>query len=463
MSGDKLIIQPLPEDPEADLASGRHALADIQERKEQLDDIQGTVDGLRQLDPDDPRVKELQAKLDAERSTLQKKEKELQQEQVRLSLGVKPNGYSQPGAFGNTVGLIVPKTESAPPGADSNPPVETETEEEAAYSDWAKENAQEWLGEYSEPMHTFSDTAMSMGGDVALAGGTVAGLGGAMIATGIGAPLGAALVVVGGAITVVSAVVTGVGAAVSGIAHAADAVAEAVEAGEEIDAFSPAVMWGAGVIENVVTKKADRVLGGGRGGGHVKKRPRGDPRCKLREHKDGCPSGGTPHHVVPDHVFHEKSSGRRYPGAPAYAQGLCICVTGRIKNTAPDGSSVKGIKRKGIDVSYIREVWSKLADHGKIHLLVDYHEARFAYMSPGPDGVTTLGRMEKAGASAVSKVTGCDRKDLEKQLREHHGRLGLQQNVLVRADPMGLLFKGNPPYEIMGKRNQGITIPRPRD
>ncbi|MDR1423467.1 MAG: hypothetical protein LBI92_02505 [Azoarcus sp.] len=459
MSEDRLvIIQPSSEDPEADLAANRHALADVQERKEKLADIQGSIDALRQLDPDDPRVKEAQAKLDTAHSKLQEEEKALQQKQAQLSSGIKPNGYPQPGASGNTVGIVVPKTESAPPGADSNPPVEAETEEEEAYSDWAKENAQKWLGEYSEPMHTFSDTAMSVGGDVALVGGTVASLGGLLIATGIGAPLGAILVSAGGAIALVGAVATGIGAAASATAHAADAVADAVEAGEKIDMLSPALMWGVGVIENVVTKKADRVLGGGKGGGYVKRKEQPGPRCKLGEYKDGCPSGGTPHHVVPDHVFHEKGKlGRRYPGAPTHGQGLCICVTGKDKNTAPDGSQTKGIKRKGIDLRYIREVWNKLADHGKIHLLVDVHEARLAYMPPRPNGVTTLGKMEKAGASAASRVTGCNRHDLEDQLRAHHKKLGLEKSVLVRADPMGLLFEGNPPYGIMGKRDQIIN------
>lgn len=46
---------------------------------------------------------------------------------------VKPNSYPRPGPIGNTQGLILPATDVAPPGGNTNPPVAPETEREKGW------------------------------------------------------------------------------------------------------------------------------------------------------------------------------------------------------------------------------------------------------------------------------------------------------------------------------------------
>jgi hypothetical protein len=46
---------------------------------------------------------------------------------------VKPNNYPTPGPIGNTIGVIVPKTALAPPGGNTNPPIQPETPEEQSW------------------------------------------------------------------------------------------------------------------------------------------------------------------------------------------------------------------------------------------------------------------------------------------------------------------------------------------
>jgi hypothetical protein len=69
--------------------------------------------------------------------------------------------------------------------------------------------------------------------------------------------------------------------------------------------------------------------------------------------------------------------------------------------------------------------------------------------------IRTTGRFEWFGGHSLSAkaqtaalVTGCDPKDLEKQLRAHHEKHGLPENTRLRADPSG--FKSPPPGTQMG-------------
>jgi hypothetical protein len=94
-------------DPEADKIARALELADQQQRIEQLEKINKDL-----------------------------------QELVKLQQAeVKPNNYPKPGPSGNTVGLIIPKTESAPAGGDTNPPVQPETPQEKSL--WGK--ASPWV------------------------------------------------------------------------------------------------------------------------------------------------------------------------------------------------------------------------------------------------------------------------------------------------------------------------------
>ncbi|MET3140277.1 hypothetical protein AAKU61_004666, partial [Undibacterium sp. GrIS 1.2] len=154
-------------------------------------------------------------------------------------------------------------------------------------------------------------------------------------------------------------------------------------------------------------------------------------RCKLRPYKEGCPSG-TPHHVVPDHCFKQPGdNGAYYPGGIKHADGLCICVEGATKSTGSDGTPVKNKSKLNI-----KDVLSKLAEHGKIHALFDPLEEALGKLG-SPQGTAKLGQLEKTGAMVVGKVVGCDPQDLEKQLRSYHQSKGLDPSVSLRADPFG--------------------------
>ncbi|MET3120381.1 hypothetical protein AAKU64_004633, partial [Undibacterium sp. GrIS 1.8] len=152
-------------------------------------------------------------------------------------------------------------------------------------------------------------------------------------------------------------------------------------------------------------------------------------------------------HVVPDHCFKQPGdNGAYYPGGIKHADGLCICVEGATKSTGVNGQSVKKGKNS------ITNHFQALAQHGQIHLLMDAAEAALGALG-NPKGSSSLGNLEKAGASAAAKVSGCDEKELEKQLRDFHQSKGLSASTKFRADPFGKIT--NLDATIMGKSAQG--------
>ena len=56
-----------------------------------------------------------------------------------------------------------------------------------------------------------------------------------------------------------------------------------------------------------------------------------------------------------------------------------------------------------------------------------------------PKYTATLEDMEKAAAESISEVTGCDKKNLEDQMRKYHEDLGFTEpkKTLLRADSGG--------------------------
>jgi hypothetical protein len=208
-------------------------------------------------------------------------------------------------------------------------------------------------------------------------------------------------------------------------------------------------------------KKADVILDGKKtrrhgAGGRVDGRGKTGGHCQLKPYQSNhCPSGETPHHVVPDHVFREKgASGRRYPHTPAYGEGLTICLEGATKATAKGGGTIQRIRGQ------IRDYVNKLATHGRVHLRVDSREMRLG-LAGHPKGTTTLKQMEHAGAVAVARETGCDEKDIERQLRQYHSRppYALTGNERVRANPFGRGFD-DPPFGIMGRPDRDNVFTR---
>jgi hypothetical protein len=177
----------------------------------------------------------------------------------------------------------------------------------------------------------------------------------------------------------------------------------------------------------------------------------GDDQCQLRSYKDGCPGGLTPHHCVPDHCFKKPDSqgGGLYPGGLSHGDGLCVCVKGSTKSTGAAGGNVS---RKNF--SSDKKHFDALAEHGRIHKLFDKAEADLGKAGKPPNSAK-LGELEDAAAKVISQVTGCDEKDLKKQIRAHHQSRGLAPDHKFRADPFGR--KKAPPYSTMGSKTPGIS------
>jgi hypothetical protein len=174
--------------------------------------------------------------------------------------------------------------------------------------------------------------------------------------------------------------------------------------------------------------------------------PSNDDKCTLKPYKDGCPGGKTPHHCVPDHCFKEKGeSGNYYPGAVKHADGLCVCVEGSTKSKTPSG----GITRKK-DHASEEEFVAALAEHGRIHNKFDKLEKELGDKGD-PKNSASLGDLEDKAAEVIAEVTGCDKDNLKKQMRDYHKDKGLDKSTKLRADPFGR--KKNPPTSQMGISN----------
>ncbi|MDR1424182.1 MAG: hypothetical protein LBI92_06235 [Azoarcus sp.] len=383
---------------------------------------------------------------------------------------IRPNNYPEPGSPGNTLGVILPKTETFAGEEGSDPPVQPETEEEHLWDDFMKggeEGAQYYDENISEALHEFGGNATDVGGSIAMGGGAIAAAGAALSATGAGAVVGVPMAAVGAAVAAVGGGVAAAGVVVDALATGLDTLSEAIRSRESPDVIGAAITQAERTLNNLLFRKLDKLdkLSGkgkgkdGGGGGYVKKKkPNSDPLCKLKPYRKnkeqgGCPAGDSPHHVVPDHVFKEKGGGGSYyPGTPNHADGLTICLKGATKSTAADGNTRL---RKQDFRGRIREYFRQLAAHGRVHARLDSREIVLA-VKGSPFGTTTLREMEKAGARAIAKETGCDQKYLEKQLRDFHKGppYSLPPETRVRADPFGMF--SNPPFEMMGRPDKSV-------
>ena len=376
------------------------------------------------------------------------------------------NGGNNPGIYCTTQ---VPS--AVAPKGSTRAKVVPQTQEEESFLDKAKDSmrsvAKGYQDNVSQSLHDFAGRAMDKGGTIAAAGGGAALVGGGMIVTGIGAAPGAVIAAGGGTVAAVGGGVTAVGGIAETLATGADALASFVVSGKTPNAISTATAY----AERMVLNKVDRVVGlipGMKGKAKkavddakealeksTKKKPaassdnkkpgpagdgttvQGDGkdggRCKLRPYRElqgKCPGGGTPHHVVPDHCFKGTGSGAYYPGGIPHADGMSICVSGAGKFSKPDGKTTKRVGKP------LETFMGEVADHGKIHVLMDAAEEALG-QAGDPKHTATLGQLEKAGATTVGSVTGCDPADLERQLRDYHESKGLKKDSRWRADPFG--------------------------
>ena len=383
------------------------------------------------------------------------------------------NGGNNPGMYCTTQ---LPNLTPAAPGSAAARAAPQTAEEESMWEramDGARSLGKKYQENVSESLHGFAGDAMNKGGTIAAAGGGAALAGGAMALTGVGAAPGAVIAAGGGAVAAVGGGVATVGGVVETVATGADAAAAFLVNGRVPNVVGIATAY----AERMVMAKIERVtrlLPGvkreARGPeakaprvekkpdppaatSHGKPQPAGDGakvvgsgggggRCKLRKYREGCPCG-TPHHVIPDHCFKQPGrAGAYYAGAVEHADGLSICVTGSTKSCAADGTRIKRAKLSP------KEHFDQLAQHGKIHALMDLAESALG-QAGSPPHTASLGQLESAGARSVAQVTGCDESDLKSQLRAYHESKGLSPDVKLRADPFGNAKNLDP--KIMGK------------
>jgi len=189
---------------------------------------------------------------------------------------------------------------------------------------------------------------------------------------------------------------------------------------------------GANMASDVASNAAKRAddaptgTGAGRQNNHDGGKAKGKRnRCILHpRYPDLCKAlGMTGHHVVPDRAFRLgtrtgpgrrqitgiDSEGNEIPGL-SEADGLVICV----KGATPKPTN----------------------EHGKIHRIYDGIEKTIGQKTV-PRGTATLLELEAAGATAVSRVTGCNAAALAAQLRAYHQSKKMGPDFVVRADKTG--------------------------
>lgn len=179
----------------------------------------------------------------------------------------------------------------------------------------------------------------------------------------------------------------------------------------------------------------------------------GQDQCKLRPYKDKCPKPLTPHHCVPDHCFRapDRDGGGMYPGGVSHADGLCVCLSGATKSTAAAGGRIKKD-----DYPTEKKWFDALAEHGQVHSKFDKAESDLGAKGD-PANSAKLGELEDAAAEAIGDVTGCDKADLKKQMREFHQKKGLGPDTKLRADPFGQ--RAAPPANLMGSNATAGGMP----
>ena len=300
---------------------------------------------------------------------------------------IKPNAYTPPGPMGNTVGMIVPDTETSP-GANSAPAIVPTKKEESWWKRWG-----------SDVTHGVLDVV----GLIPVVGEIADGAS-ALIYVAEGDYVNAAISA--------AAMIPGAGMAATGAKYGKKVIGAVVESAAKKAEREAAERAAKELAKKKAEKEAAEAAANankGKKGGKDK----GNPRCILRPYKPDTCKPRTGHHVVPDRVFRTGSRGSAHPWGITEESGLVICV---------DGSNL-----------------SKSKEHGQIHAIYDPLE-RAAGLIGSPIGSAKLVALEAAGAFAAGKITGCNPLLLEAQLRAYHQANGLGMDAVVRADPSGKIL-----------------------
>jgi hypothetical protein len=263
----------------------------------------------------------------------------------------------------NTQGKYV----CAPPATatkatSANTPVKVE--EKPLYKKWA----QEYLDNYSEPIHSGAQKSMEYGGNVATAGLGTTGLGLGMSVTGIGAAAGVPIAAAGGVMTTAGGVTAAGGAIVDTVATGADGIAKWAVTGNSPSVIGVVKDMVVNAAENLIVKKAEKYLGpaakkvedklseyakplidkakdmvGTTVNGLIVKGVNILNNCGIKPYKDQkCPTGQQAHHIVPDYALRYGNRGQgekgvnRIPGMPSLDEGPSICLSGGSKEAGSD-------------------------------------------------------------------------------------------------------------------------------
>ena len=161
---------------------------------------------------------------------------------------IKPNSYPRPGATGNTTGIVYPQTDPGPPGGNTNPPVQPETEQEKGW----------WQRWGSTATHTVLDVAglvPGLGTVTSLVDAGIYAAEGDMVSAGVSAAM---------AVPIAGNIGRGGKLAVRGGKAVAEQAGKKA-AQEAAEAAAKAAKQGTKHAEKKVTQKA-----AGKEGGHVK-------------------------------------------------------------------------------------------------------------------------------------------------------------------------------------------------
>ncbi len=284
-----------------------------------------------------------------------------------------PNRETPPGPLGNAPGVIVPKTEPNLTGSNSAPPIKTETAEESSLLQKAGE-----LLEKGE-IQALNDAKDWVQGGVdqgvqALGGGALASGAGALIkgAVDIFFPTNVIDIVPGGKI-------------VSGGKKALKLGEKVLKNAAEEAAEKAAKETAQKAAKEAAEKKATKADGSGGGYGKGRQR-RPHHKCELMKYKDML-CDGEKHHVLPDYMMRTGSAklkfdpGTRIPGTPDYDNAPAICLSKE--------------------------------EHKGLHKTAD---SKIAAVGRGQNGSATMGQAKQINAEEAAKKSGCNPKNIKKQL-----------------------------------------------
>lgn len=160
-----------------------------------------------------------------------------------------------------------------------------------------------------------------------------------------------------------------------------------------------------------------------------------DQKCKTFPYSQKgteC-KGGKAHHMVPDRAWRSPGTRGKWTNVPPIDDAL---------SNARESIPVIGQRYKGGYYYTKMDEGSGLCiclsekDHSDVHDIYDEEEESLGKRKK-PQYIAKLEELEKLAAEKISEITGCNKEQLFQDMKNHHDKLGLDDNTLVRADPRG--------------------------